>query len=93
MEPGEDVPALLVGIKPFQRMDAVVDHRIFRFFQGKLILLRGHAELLFKGGGKIAVIGKTGGHAHGSELLLPSGDQLAGAVDPDGIHIFLEALI
>ena len=62
-------------------MDTMVDDGILRLFQGELVLLRGHAELPLKGGGEIAVIRKAGGHAHGSELFLPPGNQLAGAVD------------
>ena len=74
-------------------MDAVVNHCIFRFFQGKLVLFRRHAELLFEGRGKIAVVGKAGFQANGGELLLSPGNQLTGAVDPDGIDIFLKALV
>ena len=66
---------------------------IFRLFQGKLILLGGHAKLAFECSGKIAVVRKARGHAHSGELFLPTGNELTGAVDPDGIDIFLEALV
>ena len=53
----------------------------------------GHAGALQKGGGKVFVVGKTGIVADVQQFVLPGGQLVAGGVEPDGVHILLEALV
>ena len=53
----------------------------------------GHAGTLQKGGGKVFVVGKTGIVAGiTSSLSCPAAQQSASGVEPDCVHILLEAL-
>jgi len=87
--------ALLGAVEMLQGMDAPSGQSILPQL-GVLAaaeFVRGHAAVLAKGPGKVAVIGEAGLHAHVQHFGVPRGDPLTGGIEADGGHIFLEGLI
>ena len=85
----------LLGIESLHGVQAVV-HRRGRKLDPPhtmAILPWCHAVLPLKFPGKIAVIRKPGLHTYIQHFHIAGRNQLAGAVEPDGGNILLEALV